>query len=175
MTTTYADKSWKQNRFPELKPADGETAITRSAYDRWDGNTAGVFKAMKIPFVRPLADTLPFNDGKFQPLIPGTSADDVTQATFKKHVITMCCTAGHRFKNKDDNDPALSIDDSRFERNYEELTDIFDDIIIQLADKVQQANLDIVFKEERKNQSPADGYSYPTSYQGSSLQGTRAQ
>jgi len=155
MPTTYADKSWKQNQFPELKPAAGELRLTRIVYDRWDGDVAGVLKAMKIDFIRPLADSLPFAEGKFGPIDPAAgSEDNPSDKSFQKQVITMCRKAGHKYKDKEDNDSVKCISDERYERNYEELTEIFNDVMVQLASNIKDPNMDIVFKEERKINHP---------------------
>eukprot|EP00961_Rhodomonas_salina_P226161 3057516-Rhodomonas_salina.1 len=122
----YPDKSWKQNQLNKLECADSETKISRAIYDRWQGHSSGVFKAMKIPFVPKLADSLSYNNGLFASLIPGV-ADDPTNAAFRKRVVSLVLTEGFQFADKDDNDATKAISDDSFQRNYDEITDILDD------------------------------------------------
>ena len=94
----YTDKSWKQNQLNKLKPEDGESSITRSVFDRWEGHSDGVFRAMKIAFFPRMAANLVFTNGRFMPIVAGLAQDFVTTTAFRKEVVTLAVKAN--FKGK---------------------------------------------------------------------------
>ena len=154
MPAHYTDKSWKQNRFPQLKCADGETTVSRQTYDRWDGDTEGVLKAMKISFVLKFANSLTFDEGIFLPIVAGTIGDMPATDEFKDAIIGLSMTMGHRFKNPAITSLTEATADAAREDCFEELTDIFDDLMVQLSDAIHVPSFDIDFKEERKAKHP---------------------
>ena len=154
MPVHYSDKSWKQNRFPHLKCAEGETTITRSVFDRWDGDVAGVLKAMKISFVQKMADRLVFTAGVFEPMVSGHPTDNPDSKQFQHEVINIAMACGHRLKDSGSATLATALADDKYNDNYAELTDIFDDVMVQLSDAIHIPDIDIVFKEERKEDHP---------------------
>ena len=99
----YPDKSWKQNQLNKLKAEDGEAVITQHIYDRWNGHSDGVFKAMKIAFVPKLADSLVFTNGSFAPLVAGLAQDFVATTAFRKQVVALTVAEEFTFLDPADN------------------------------------------------------------------------
>ena len=152
MALRYPDKNWKQNQLNKLKPEDGETTITRAVFDRWEGHSDGVFKAMKIAFFPRMATNLQYANGTFSPLVAGTAQDFVTTTAFRKQVVTLAVAAGFTFADPADN--GAPIDDARFARNYEEIIDILVDVNVQLSTSIQDKKLNLVFKTKREADHP---------------------
>ena len=148
----YPDKSWKQNHLNKLEVEDGDSTITRSVYDRWEGHGIGVFKAMKIAFVPRMALALEYINGTFSPIVAGTLVDATNTQAFKQQVVALAVATGFTFLDPQDN--AHLIAAAQFQRNFDEIIDIFDDIMVKLSGAVHYKQIDLIFKIEREQDHP---------------------